>query len=180
MSVHQIIYEGEDDYYEEEEDHYEEDFGVDDYDSGIENVHEYYERWFRQSLRILNNMGNAILQLQQQQQVRAPPLMHQRTLTDIDNEYVRASEQLRNASDAHEVAYWNARRIELAAEAESQRVAAAPPPPDAAAAAAAAAEHAEIESGLVHDLEDARDRRRHDRRRRRDPWYDLREENLSR
>jgi hypothetical protein len=169
MSVHQIIYEGEEDYYEEVE--------VDDYDSGIENVHEYYERWFRQSLRILNNMGNAILQLQQQQ-VRAPPLMHQRTLTDIDNEYVRASEQLRNASDGHEVAYWNARRIELAAEAESQRVAAAPP--SAAAAAAAAAEHAEIDSGLVRDLEDARDRRRHDRRRRRDPWYDLREENLSR
>lgn len=98
--------------------------------------------------------------------------MHQRTLTDIDNEYVRASEQLRNASDAHEIAYWNARRIELAAEAESQRVAAAP----AAAAAAAAPEHAEIESGRVRDLEDARDRRR----RRRDPWYDLREENLSR
>ena len=88
--------------------------------------------------------------------------MHQRTLTDIDNEYVRASEQLRNATDAHEVAYWTARRIELAAEAESQRVAAAP-------------EHAEIESGRVRDLEDARDRRR-----RRDPWYDLREENLSR
>ena len=172
MSVHQIIYEGEDDYYEEEEeDNYGEDIGVDDYDSGIETVHEYYERWFRQSLRILNNMGNAILQLQQQQ-VRAPPLMHQRTLTDIDNEYVRASEQLRNASDGHEVAYWNARRIELAAEAESQRVAAPPPPP--------AAEHAEIESGLVRDLEDARDRRRHDRRRRRDPWYDLREDNLSR
>ena len=106
--------------------------------------------------------------MQLQQQVRAPPLMHQRTLTDIDNEYVRASEQLRNATDAHEVAYWTARRIELAAEAETQRVAAAP---------AAAPEHAEIESGRVRDLEDARDRRRRDRRRRRDPWYDLREEN---
>ena len=169
MSVHRIINDGVDDYYEEEDDYYEEDIGVDDYDSGIGNVHEYYERWFRQSLRILNNMGNAILQLQQQ--VRAPPLMHQRTLADIDNEYVRASEQLRNATDAHEVAYWTARRIELAAEAESQRVAAAP---------AAAPEHAEIESGRVRDREDARDRRRRDRRRRRDPWYDLREENLSR
>ena len=61
------------------------------------------------------------------------------------------------------IGIWNARRIELAAEAESQRVAAAP---------AAAPEHAEIESGRVRDLEDARDRRR-----RRDPWYDLREEN---
>jgi hypothetical protein len=92
MSVHPIINEGEDDYYEEEEDYYEEDIGVDDYDSGIiENVDEYYESWFRQSLRIFNNMGNAILQLQQQQ-VRVPPLMHQRTLTDIDNEYARASE----------------------------------------------------------------------------------------
>ena len=153
MSVHQIINDGVDDYYEEEDDYYEENIGVDDFDSGIENVHEYYERWC-----------NAILQLQQK--VRAPPLMHQCTLTDIDNEYVRASEQLRNATDAHEVAKWTARRIELAAEAESQRVAAAP---------AAAPEHAEIESGRVRDLEDARDRRR-----RRDPWYDLREENLSR
>ena len=66
--------------------------------------------------------------MQLQQQVRAPSLMHQRTLTDIDNEYVRASEQLRNASDAHEIAYWNLEcsTLELAAEAESQRVAAAP------------------------------------------------------
>ena len=42
---------------------------------------------------------------------------------------------MRNASDVDKVAYWNARHIVLAAEAESQRVAAAPP-----AAAAAAAE----------------------------------------
>ena len=124
-NVHEI-YDGDD-----TSDH--EDIGVvDENDSGVVNVHEYYEQWFRQSLRIFHNMGSAILQLQQQ--VRAPPLMHQRTLTDIDNEYVRASEQLRNASDVHEVAYWHARRIELAAEAESHRVAAA------AAAAAAAAE----------------------------------------
>ena len=56
MSVHQIINDVVDDYYEEEEDYYEE---KDDYYED-ENVHEYYERWFRQSLRILNNMGNAM------------------------------------------------------------------------------------------------------------------------
>jgi hypothetical protein len=51
---------------------------------------------------------------------------------------MRADEQLRNASDAHAVAYWRARREQLAVE--SQR----------AVAVATAAEHAEIESSSAH------------------------------
>jgi hypothetical protein len=54
MSVHQIINDAVDDYYEEEDDYYEENIGVDDFDSGIENVHEYYERWFRQVMPFCN------------------------------------------------------------------------------------------------------------------------------
>jgi hypothetical protein len=44
MSVHQIINDVVDDYYYEEEDDYYED----------ENVHEYYERWFRQVMPFCN------------------------------------------------------------------------------------------------------------------------------
>ena len=50
MSVHQIINDVVDDYYEEEEDYYEE---KDDYYED-ENVHEYYERWFRQVMPFCN------------------------------------------------------------------------------------------------------------------------------
>ena len=73
-----------------------------------------------------------------QQQVFAPQRMPQRTLSDIDIDYVRADEQLRIASDTQAVNYWRARREQLAVE--SQR----------AVAAATVAEHAEIESSSAH------------------------------